>query len=56
VQLPGGGLVININDRCAIAIINLAILPGCKIGHIPVHGHLFKHMNDPPKLGDWMNH
>lgn len=40
------GLVINITDRCEI-IITLGIFGGCAIGHIPVYGDLFAHMDDP---------
>ena len=45
------GLVININDRCEI-IITLGIFGGCAIGHIPVYGDLFAHMDDPKQPGD----
>lgn len=56
VVTPGRGIVINFSDRCSILISAGAILPFCAIGHLPVYGDLFEHMNDPPKLGDWMNH
>lgn len=29
------------------------VLPACGIGEIPINGDLFKHMYDPPVLGDW---
>jgi hypothetical protein len=45
---PGGGLVINISDRCAIAIILPVVLGGCKIGRIEARGDLFAHMHDQP--------
>jgi hypothetical protein len=47
-ELPFGGLVININDRCAMI---LAPLPfgGCRIGKIPARGNLFDHMKDTPE-------
>lgn len=44
-QLPEGGLLININDRCAVVLYVLPI-PVCRIGHIPVDGGLFDHLHD----------
>ena len=44
-QLPEGGLLINLNDRCAVVLYVLPI-PVCKIGHIPVDGGLFDHLHD----------
>lgn len=43
--LPGGGMLINLNDRCALVVYALFI-PVCKIGRIPVNGALFKHIHD----------
>ena len=42
------GLNINLNDRCSvlISIYLMAIIGGCKLGEIPVHGDLFTHMRD----------
>ncbi|MFL6601478.1 MAG: hypothetical protein ACJ8R9_09110 [Steroidobacteraceae bacterium] len=50
-EIPTGGLLINISDRCVIA---WAILPlaFCRIGKIPVRGDLFEHMQDPPPAGE----
>ncbi|HTC43616.1 MAG TPA: hypothetical protein VK696_01070 [Steroidobacteraceae bacterium] len=47
------GLVVNLNDRCSILISLslMAVLGGCKIGQIPVHGDLFMHMRDAPEAG-----
>jgi hypothetical protein len=47
-ELPTGGLLININDRCVIV---WAILPfmGCRIGKIPARGDLFEHLKDAPE-------
>jgi hypothetical protein len=44
------GLVVNLNDRCSILISLslMAVLGGCKIGPLPVHGDLFMHMRDAP--------
>ena len=44
-QLPEGGLLINLNDRCAVVLYVLPI-PVCRIGHIPVDGGLFDHLHD----------
>jgi hypothetical protein len=48
------GLVVNVNDRCSILISLslMAVLGGCKIGPLPVHGDLFMHMRDAPEAGD----
>jgi hypothetical protein len=46
-EMPNGGLLININDRCAIAWVILPF-PFCRIGRIPVHGDLFDHMKETP--------
>jgi hypothetical protein len=44
-EIPTGGLLININDRCAVvwAVLPLAL---CRIGKIPARGDLFDHMKD----------
>jgi hypothetical protein len=44
------GLNINLNDRCSvlISLYLVAIMGGCKIGELPVHGDLFTHMGDDP--------
>jgi hypothetical protein len=49
------GLVVNLNDRCSILISLslMAVLGGCKIGPLPVHGDLFTHMRDAPEAGQW---
>jgi hypothetical protein len=54
--IPDGGLVVNLNDRCAIIVKFPFLLPGCKIGKMESRGDLFTHMNDPPTLGDWKDH
>jgi len=48
--IAGGGLLININDRCAIAWVVFPV-PLCRIGKIPVRGNLFEHMHDAPAPG-----
>ena len=45
--MPGGGLLININDRCVIAWM-IFPFPACRIGKIPVRGDLFDHLKDAP--------
>ena len=51
--LPGGGFVIALNDRCAIAILPLPMF-GCAVGRkSPPNGDLFKFMHPPVKFGDW---
>jgi len=50
-ELPGGGLLINVNDRCAIAWV-IFPFPICRVGKIPVQGDLFQHMKDPAALGE----
>jgi hypothetical protein len=51
-QLPEGGTLIRLNDRCVI-VIYVIPMPFCGIGEIPANGDLFEHMNDPPVIGDW---
>jgi hypothetical protein len=41
-----GGFMLNINDRCSIAIMIIP-MPFCRVGKIPVRGDLFEHMDDP---------
>ncbi|MEJ0007718.1 MAG: hypothetical protein WDM77_15465 [Steroidobacteraceae bacterium] len=45
------GLTVNLNDRCSllISLYMMAIMGGCKIGELPVHGDLFMHMKDDPE-------
>jgi hypothetical protein len=47
------GLVVNLNDRCSvlISLYFMAVMGGCKLGKIPVHGDLFLHMDDEPQPG-----
>ncbi len=44
--LPRGGILINLNDHCALVFYGLMLFPGCRIGRIAVNGHLFDHMRD----------
>ena len=50
-EIPTGGLLININDRCVIV---WAIFPmiGCRIGKSPARGNLLEHMRDAPEPGE----
>jgi hypothetical protein len=45
-QIPDGGLIVNLNDRCAIVIKFPWLLGGCKLGKIEARGDLFSHMHD----------
>jgi hypothetical protein len=48
--VPGGGLLINLNDHCVLLVLPLPFL-GCHIGSKPANGDLFEHMRDEPQLG-----
>jgi hypothetical protein len=43
--IEGGGILIWLNDRCALVLIPFPF-GGCGIGKIPVRGDLFDHMHD----------
>ena len=43
--LPGGGMFINLNDRCVLVLYPPFI--GCRVGTKPANGELLKHMGDP---------
>jgi hypothetical protein len=43
-----GGLVVNVNDRCAITLLLIFPFPMCKIGKMPAAGNLLEHMYEPP--------
>ena len=45
-SLPGGGLLINLNDHCILVFAPLPFF-FCAPGHKPANGDLFKHMHDP---------
>ena len=50
-EIPTGGLIFNITDRCSIVwvIVPLAL---CKIGKLQGHSDLFQHLEDPLVLGE----
>jgi hypothetical protein len=48
--LPGGGMIINLTDRCAL-VISIMLIPVCKMGEIKARGNLLEHMDDPKPLG-----
>jgi hypothetical protein len=50
------GLIVNLNDRCAVLINPLAILVGCSLGQMPVHGDLFVHMKEIKEAGESQDH
>jgi hypothetical protein len=49
-ELSGGGLLININDRCAVVLLFIFPFPACKIGKMPARSDLFDHMKDAPAI------
>jgi hypothetical protein len=50
--LPEGGLLIRLNDNCAIIIAPLP-LGGCSLGKRKARGDLFDEMKAPVETGDW---
>lgn len=50
-EIPTGGLLINLNDRCSIAWV-IFPFPVCKVGKIPVRGDLFQHVEGPVAPGE----
>jgi hypothetical protein len=50
-EIPTGGLIINVNDRCFIAWVVFPF-PFCRVGKIPVRGDLFQAMKAPTVLGE----
>jgi hypothetical protein len=51
-ELSGGGLLININDRCAMVLVFIFPFPGCKIGKISARSDLFDHMQDASAIAE----
>lgn len=45
--LPEGGVLIMLNDHCALVIFVVFPIAGCKIGRIPANGQLFENVHDP---------
>jgi hypothetical protein len=45
-SIPGGGLLINVNDRCVVVLIPFPFF-GCALGKQPPNGDLFEHMHEP---------
>jgi hypothetical protein len=50
-SLPGGGLVIHLNDRCSLTLSGF-LIPMCKLGRIDARGDLFDHIGDRPPDDD----
>jgi hypothetical protein len=46
-QLPQGGTVIALDERCSLVIAPMPIV-GCWLGRIAASGHLFRHMRPRP--------
>jgi hypothetical protein len=51
-SLPGGGLLVNLNDNCVLVFSPLPFF-SCALGHKPANGDLFKHMLEPSQPGNW---
>ena len=49
-ELPTGGILVMINDHCAIVFAPLPF-GGCALGKLEANGGLFKHMNEPRNQG-----
>ena len=50
-SVPGGGLLINLNDRCVLLLAPLPFAV-CGIGTKPANGELFEHMRDAAAVPD----
>jgi hypothetical protein len=50
-SLPGGGLLINLNDRCVLLLAPLPFAV-CGIGTKPANGELFEHMRNAADVAD----
>ena len=50
--MPGGGLLVNLNDNCVIVFSPLPFFL-CAPGKKPANEDLFKHMLDPSQPGSW---
>lgn len=49
-ELPTGGTLVVINDRCAIEFTPFPTV-GCALGRMKTKGNLFEHMNEPRPQG-----
>ncbi|MEA3180520.1 MAG: hypothetical protein QOI59_4043 [Gammaproteobacteria bacterium] len=47
-----GAFVVNVNDRCAIALVLIFPFPLCKIGKMAPRGDLFDSLHDLPQPGE----
>ena len=43
--IAGGGLLVWLTQRCAVAYYVLLVIPGCAIGHLEANGGLFQDMH-----------
>jgi hypothetical protein len=50
--MPGGGIVINLTDQCALVLFPLPFV-GCALGKKPANGELFRQMHGKAHDGDW---
>ncbi len=51
-EIPTGGLVVHVNDRCAVAIVFIFPFPLCQIGKMPARSDLFSHKGEARAAGD----
>ena len=51
-EIPSGGLLVHINDRCAVAIVFIFPFPMCQIGKMPARSDLFNHRDEASAAGD----
>jgi hypothetical protein len=49
--IPGGGMIVWLNDRCAIAFLVIFPFATCGVGKIEARGDLFDHMRDARDAG-----
>jgi hypothetical protein len=47
-ELPEGGLLIHLSERCVLVLSTL-LIPVCQFGKTPPRGDLFEHMRDVPQ-------
>jgi len=50
-SIPGGGLLVNVNDRCILVFAPLPMF-FCAPGKSEPNGELFEHMHDPAQAAD----
>jgi hypothetical protein len=51
--MPGGGLLVNLNDNCVLVFAPRPFFFACALGKKPANGKLFEHLHDPSQAGQW---